>query len=148
MELKTFKDIKVGDTVYCIEIENSTIVDDEIKAKMVKEIAENNNPNILDIFFEDGSMIIPYKAESHCIRGMASLANTIEPFNFKVYACNYEVCLGVIKDLSERKIKQITEEYNKVVTQLTLMCKVNSTIKEMARTASKREVITEVVYAD
>lgn len=140
-----FKDLKVGDKVYCAFIKNSELVNNEIKVKQVSERLEYKATASVEIHFSDDTMIIPGKDEEYVVRGLGTLVNPAELFNFTIYACSHKDCLDILTRLISSKIIQVEEAGKKIDFQLKQLCKTYHYIEEITR---KSSVVAETVYAD
>ena len=144
-----FKNLQPGASIYFLEVKDTEIVGDDIKVKKVERIVPSEHTHSYEVYFTDGTMIMPCGEETYVIRGLNTLTETLKPFNFSIYSCEYDECLAAIKRISTSKVRQVTDEYKRVVEHLTKVCHLGSRVKEIEMgIKSKKEVILETVYAD
>lgn len=140
-----FGELKTGDTIYCIMVKNSEIVDSQIKTKIVADVYKYKDTNSIEVHLSDDTMIIPGQEEEYVIRGLGTMTNILEPFNFTIYATSQSGCQKVIEKLVSTKITQLSEDYKKINVQMARLCLMSSVAREIE---SKSSVVLEPVYTD
>lgn len=141
-----FSELKEGSVVYHACIRNSELESGEIKAKQVSHVHECSTIGNVEIYFSDNTMIIPGKEEESTIRGINSLSNLLEPFNFSIYSTSYNLCLDTLSKIISTKLSQINNDYNKLNTQMARMCLMSSVVRNIEK--KEESVVLEPVYAD
>ena len=139
-----FSELQEGNIVYYAEIKNTEIVDGEIKMKQVREVNLHTEAKSVEIYFYDGTMIIPNINEESAIRGIETLKLS-EPYNFKVYSCSYDTCVKIIDRIVSTKITQMGEEYKKMGIQMNKLCLMRKMTKYIE---SKKSVVLSPIYVD
>lgn len=140
-----FRELKDGDVVYTLSVKNSEIVDSEIKTKLITEVYHYKDTDSAEIHFSDDTMIIPGRDDEYVIRGLGTISNIIEPFNFVIYATSYEGCYKAISKIVSSKITQLGEDYKKINIQMARLCLMSSIVRELGVKAC---VVLDPVYAD
>jgi hypothetical protein len=140
-----FGELKKGDSIYCVVVKNSEIVDGEIKPKQIIETRQYLETRSIEIHTSDGASIMPRNEDEYVIKGLATLSNLVEPFNFTIYATSYDICYEAIRKIVSTKITQLGEDFKKINVQMSRLCLMSSVVRDMA---AKSHVVAETVYAD
>lgn len=140
-----FQEVKKGDIIYYANIKDTEIENGKIQKKVVNEVKSSSAINTVEIYFSDNTMVIPDKKQESIIRGIGTLANLLEPFNFTIYSTSYDACAKILRNIVSTKISQITEDYKKINIQMSRLCLMSSILREIEK---KSSVVLEPVYAD
>lgn len=145
-----FGELKVGDIVYLAEIDKSTLVNDEIKKLVVKEIIAYRYNGTLEVHFTNDTLIIVNKEDTYLYKG-GVIGMPYDLFSVKLFTCTYESCLEAIEKIITGRLENVLktkELVDRAVLRLSVMKATITELSVFLGIEKKKDVVTEPVYAD